>query len=313
MMGLQNKITNDGFQISMVGTESQVETQSESETNTNTNTNTDASTSTTTPKKKLKKKKNNNKKSNRKQNTIKKAKNNVLATNKKMKKIKKKKPQSLLPLSALKLGSTIEGHVAAFTKFGVFIKTSYDLKGKGTHGYALLHKSQIRDEPVTDLKKLFRIGAKLKGLRVMTVDQTKGEVGLSLRKKRDNRKDFRKVPIGKQIEGVVTSVVSYGAFVDVGADVNALVHISRISQKKIRNIRQFVNEGDKVTIHVLDRNNKKKTMSASMLDEDADEYLNRRTAQMKKMRESVDVENLKSELEYFEDAVKELEEALEID
>lgn len=221
------------------------------------------------------------------------------------------KKQKLLPLTDLKLGSTITGHVAAFTSFGLFIKTNYDFRNKGVCGYALLHKSQIRDEPVDDLSKLFRVGAKIKGLRVIKVDYAKGEVGVSLRTKRSGRTNIKDVPVGEEIEGVVSKVVSYGAFVDIGANVNALVHISRISQNKIKNIRQVINEGEKVKIHILNKDVKKKTMAASMLDGTADEYLDRRSEQMKKMRESIKLDNLKTELEYFEDAVRELEEALE--
>lgn len=99
-------------------------------------------------------------------------------------------------------------------------------------------------------------------------------------------------------------------FCDIGADVNALVHISRISQRKLKNVRQVLNEGDKVIIHILNKDEQKKTMSASMLDKEADQYLDKRSAQMEKMRNSVKMDNLKSELEYFEDAVRELETAL---
>lgn len=230
---------------------------------------------------------------------------------KKNKNKKNKKDSSsskLLPFSDIVLGSTIEGHVRAFTSFGIFIKTAYGFKSKGSNVYALLHKSQISDEPVEDMTKLFRIGAKIKGLRVINVDHTKGEVGLSLRKRRQQRKNMSDIQVGNDIDGTVSRVTSYGAFVDVGAEVNALVHISRISQKKIRNIRQYVNEGDKVSIRILSKDNKKKTMAASMLDEEADEYLNKRMKQMEKMKNSrVDVDSLKSELEYLEDAVRELE------
>ena len=220
--------------------------------------------------------------------------------------------RELSPLTELKLGSEINGYVAAFTDFGVFIKTDYDFKNKNANGYGLLHKSQIRDEPIEDLTKLFRIGARVKGLRVININYAKGEVGLSLRKQRLKRKDWMDVPLNEDIEGVVSKIVSYGAFVDVGADVNALVHISRISQRKIRNIQQVIREGEKVTIHILSKDESNKTMAASMLDRDADEYLDRRSVQMKKMRESSNAEfdGLKSELEYFEDAVRELEEAL---
>ncbi len=124
--------------------------------------------------------------------------------------------ESLLPLTELQLGATIDGHVAAFTSFGIFIKTNYDFKDRGSHGYALLHKSQIRDEPVEDLTKLFRIGAQVKGLRVININYAKGEVGLSLREPRPKRMDIKDVPVGKDIEGTVSKVVSYGVFVDVG-------------------------------------------------------------------------------------------------
>lgn len=220
--------------------------------------------------------------------------------------------KNLLPLTKLKLGSTIEGHVASFTPFGIFIKTQYDFKNKGANGYALLHKSQMRDERVDDFSKLFRVGAKVKGLRVININYAKGEVGLSLRKKRDNRGKIQDIPVGAEMQGTVVSVQAYGAFVDVGAEANALVHISRISQRKIRNIRDVISEGEKVTIHILSKDVKKKTLAASMLDKDADEYLDKRSRQMKKMRENSDseLEGLKTEMEYFEEAVRELEDTL---
>jgi predicted RNA-binding protein with RPS1 domain len=219
----------------------------------------------------------------------------------------------------LKLGSTVEGRVAAFTDFGVFIKINYDLKSKGNGGYALLHNSQIRDEPVLDAQKLFRIGNAVKGLRVITVNYQKGEVGLSLRDQRDKRKSLSEFEVGQEYTGKVARVVPYGAFIDVGAKANALLHISRINQKKIEGIRNWVNEGDTVTVRIIDKDEKKNTLAASMLDKESDEYLNKRTAQLQRMRQRSEEkcsnasENglLKSELEYFNDAVKELEDALE--
>ena len=231
--------------------------------------------------------------------------------------VKKTESETILPLTELKLGSKVEGRVAAFTEFGVFIKINYNLKNKGGAGYALLHKSQIRDEAVEDPKKLFRIGNVVKDLRILTINYEKGEVGVSLRKQRDTRKSMSEFEIGKEYKGKVARVVSYGAFVDVGAKANALLHISRISQKKIENIRNWVNEGDTVNVRIVSVDDKKNTLAASMLDMEADEYLNKRSKQLKKMRQRSDEKNakldggqLKSELEYFEDAVQDLENAL---
>jgi len=261
-----------------------------------------------------------------------KAKNNKKNGNSKSRRAPEVPPQ---PLTELKLGSKISGTVAAFTDFGVFIKINYDLKGKGGKGgYALLHKSQIRDEPVEDAKKLFRTGNIVKDLRVVTINYVKGEVGLSLRKQREKRKNLSSYKVGQEYEGKVERVVEYGAFVDIGAKNNALLHISRMSQKKIVNIRSWLNEGDKVKIRIIAKDQKKQTMAASMLDTEADEYMDRRSDQLKKMKNRnrrskgtkgkkgestkdgdgteapLDIE-LKSEIEYFEDAVRELEDALE--
>ncbi len=233
--------------------------------------------------------------------------------------LKSKKKVPILPLTDLKLGSKIEGRVSAFTDFGVFIKINYKLHNKGGRGgYALLHKSQIRDETVEDPKKLFRIGALIKNLRVIRIDYERGEVSLSLREQRDDRKPLSKFFVGQEYEGKVSRIVNYGAFIDVGAKTNALLHISRISQKKIKNIRNWMNEGDMVKVRLISINENGDTMAASMLDVEADDYLNRRSAQLKRMRERSHSKNakmaekgeLKSELEYFEDAVKELEDAL---
>ena len=235
-------------------------------------------------------------------------------------KLGKKSKLPVLPLSDLKLGDKVEGYVAAFTDFGIFVRINYDLKKKDSGGgYALLHKSQIRDEPVENPEKVFRIGAVIKDLRVIQINHAKGEVGLSLRKQRQKRKSLSKFTVGREYEGKVATIVPYGAFVDVGAKANALLHISRISQKKIENIRNWVNEGDAVTIRIISKDEKKNTLAASMLDSDADKYLDKRSNQLKKMRTRSDEKNakmlkergLKSELEYFEDAVKELENALE--
>jgi len=163
--------------------------------------------------------------------------------------------------------------------------------------------------------------------RVITVDSTKGEVGLSLRNPRHKRRDLRTVKTGEVLEGKVDKIVPYGAFVDVGASVNPLLHISRITGGAIENIRHHLNEG--VTVHVINVDLEKKTMAVSMLDRKADLYLDRRMSQKMKRfyggakgsgdRESDDDEDHyddeeeeddPSELDYFDQAIRELEEAL---
>jgi ribosomal protein S1 len=120
-----------------------------------------------------------------------------------------------------------------------------------------------------------------------------------------------------KLVGRVDTVVPYGAFIDIGANVNPLLHISRITGSAIENIRHYVNEGDSVPVHVIDIDVEKNTMAVSMLDKKADQYLDRRLSQKKRKffgtakKEVVDVEvDDESELDYFDKAIQELEAAL---
>jgi general stress protein 13 len=140
---------------------------------------------------------------------------------------------------------------------------------------------------------------------------------LSLRSRRQKRKDFLSLKVGGEVEGKVDSLLSYGAFIDVGCDVNGLLHISRITGGAIENIRHHLNEGDPVSVHIIDIDADRKTMAVSMLDKKADLYLDRRMKQRMKKYYGASGAGKKgedgassTELDYFDQAIKELEEAL---
>jgi len=238
---------------------------------------------------------------------------------------KTSKERDLLPLSALSLGQTITGYVAAITDFGAFVKTEYRLKDEGKNpGYALLHISQISNERVDDVSDVLEVGQELEGLRVTDINYAKGEVGLSLRPRRPNtRFPLSVVRKGDEMEGKISSVMPYGAFVDVGCKkVNALLHKSRISTEEVDDVSDFVKEGQFVKVRIIDVDLDKRTMACSMLDKKADDYMDRRKRQFERRRESEqraeraamameegDDDALRTELAYFEDALKELENA----
>jgi ribosomal protein S1 len=160
----------------------------------------------------------------------------------------------------------------------------------------------------------------IESARVTSIDLNKGEVGLSLRTPRTKRRDISTMKVGDELSGKVDSIVSYGVFVDVGTNVNALLHISRITGGAIENVRQHLNEGDSISVHVIDIDTKKKTLAVSMLDKKADQYLDRRMSQrlkrfyggtMSAVSASVVGEDEEtSDLDYYEQAIRQLDEAL---
>lgn len=56
---------------------------------------------------------------------------------------------------------------------------------------------------------------------------------------------------GKVVEGVVTSITSFGAFIQLPEGKTGLVHISEIADTYVRDIRNFINEKDKVKVKIL--------------------------------------------------------------
>jgi len=219
------------------------------------------------------------------------------------------------PLKDLKLGSTISGTVVDVCDFGAFVNIGYATRGSRA-GTALLHISQLSDKKIKNIRDMIKVGDSIEGARVISVDLKKGEAGVSLRKQRPKRRDFTKLKAGDDLEGKVDTVLSYGVFVDVGANVNALLHISRITGGAIENVRQHLNEGDPVSVHVIDIDQEKKTMAVSMLDKKADQYLDRRMSQRLKRFYGTAASKTTAkkadgdELEYFDIAIRELEEAL---
>lgn len=226
--------------------------------------------------------------------------------------------KSFKPLKDLKLGSRVSGTVVDVCDFGAFVNIGYATRGSRA-GTALLHISQIQNKKISNIRDTIKVGDSIDGARVINIDVKKGEVGLSLRGRRPKRRDFTKLKVGDVLEGKVDSVVPYGVFVDVGANANALLHISRITGGSIENVRNHLNEGDSVSVHVIDIDSERKTVAVSMLDKKADQYLDRRMSQRLKRfygntaygKGAPEAEaNGSSDLDYFDQAIRELEDAL---
>lgn len=78
-------------------------------------------------------------------------------------------------------------------------------------------------------------------------------------------KIFESIKVGDRIEGTVSRLVDFGAFVDLGG-VDGLIHISEMSWGRIKKVSDVLKEGDHVTVTVLDVNNEKGKISLSLKD-----------------------------------------------
>ena len=112
-------------------------------------------------------------------------------------------------------------------------------------------------------------------VRVITVDKEKKRLVFSakdvLREKETKRLDHKISMIvpGSILEGRVESLMPYGAFVDLGDGLSGLIHISQISQKRIKKPSEVLHVGDAVKVKVLNTNNNK--ISLSIKEAEGDE------------------------------------------
>jgi small subunit ribosomal protein S1 len=70
--------------------------------------------------------------------------------------------------------------------------------------------------------------------------------------------------VGDVLEGNVTKVVSFGAFVEILDGVEGLVHISELAQHHVENPREVVNQGDTVKVKILEIDSERRRLSLSV-------------------------------------------------
>ena len=140
-------------------------------------------------------------------------------------------------------GSTIKGQVKNIPDFGVFIGIEEGIDG-------LVHVSDLSWKKVKHPSELFKKGQEVEAL-VLNIDGANKRFSLStklLEKNPWQGVENRYKP-GMTIEGRVTSVAEFGAFVELEEGLEGLVHVSELSRGKKRGTD--ISEGDIVEVEVL--------------------------------------------------------------
>ncbi|WP_010095935.1 30S ribosomal protein S1 [Ornithinibacillus scapharcae] len=172
-------------------------------------------------------------------------------------------------LQSLEVGQVLEGTVQRITDFGVFV----DLGGMD----GLVHISQLSHERVSKASEVVSEGEKIK-VEVLSIDHDNERIALSRKKVLPGpwQGMEEKIQPGQVLEGTVKRLVNFGAFVEVLPNVEGLVHISQIANRHIGTPHEVLEVGQKVTVKVLDINEKEERMSLSIREieeeQEAQEY-----------------------------------------
>ena len=166
-----------------------------------------------------------------------------------------KKAAAEAVLSKIKEGDTIEGTVKNVTDFGAFI----DLGGVD----GLLHISEMSWGRTENPKKVYKIGDSVKCF----IKEINGDkIALSVKYPDLNpwNNAAEKYAVGNVVKGTVARMTDFGAFVELAPGVDALLHVSQISQEHVEKPSDVLKIGQEVEAKIVDFNEEEKKISLSI-------------------------------------------------
>jgi small subunit ribosomal protein S1 len=160
-------------------------------------------------------------------------------------------------LESLTKGDRRTGTVSSIVNFGAFV----DLGGVD----GLVHVSELSWRHVEHPSEVVTVGEEVE-VEVLDVDLERERVSLSLRAtQEDPWKEFeRRYKAGEVIEGEVTKLVPFGAFVRVAEGIEGLVHISELSESHVESAEEIAQVGERVRVRVVDVDVSRRRVSLSM-------------------------------------------------
>lgn len=147
-------------------------------------------------------------------------------------------------LEELKEGDIRTGRVTSVAEFGAFVNVA------GADG--LVHVSEVSWNKIAHPGEVLKVGQEVK-VKVITIDREKKRIGLSIRQLLPDPWDEKaaKYKVGQLVEGTITRLTKFGAFAKLEDDVEGLIHISEMSEKRIEHPKEVLKEGDVVTLRVI--------------------------------------------------------------
>jgi predicted RNA-binding protein with RPS1 domain len=158
-------------------------------------------------------------------------------------------------LAEMKPGDTLEGVISSLAPFGAFV----DL-GVGKDG--LVHISELAEGRVERPEDAVQVGERYT-FKVLEVDPEGNRISLSLRRAQRTQR-MQQLEPGTIMDGTISGIAAFGAFVDVGVGRDGLVHVSEISSERINSVEEALQVGDKVQVKVIEVDPSSKRISLTM-------------------------------------------------
>ena len=159
--------------------------------------------------------------------------------------------------SSLETGQRVTGVVRSIAPFGVFV----DLGGID----GLVHKSELSWNKVNNPETAYAIGDEVEA-EVIDINHERGRISLSIRRLQPDpwQESVAKYKIGDVIEGTVTKLVNFGAFVRVEEGLEGLIHISELSHQRVAHPGDVVQEGQQVKLRIISLDSERHRLGLSL-------------------------------------------------
>ncbi|MEO7197548.1 MAG: 30S ribosomal protein S1 [Solirubrobacterales bacterium] len=160
-------------------------------------------------------------------------------------------------LGRLEPGQVVEGKVSNIVDFGAFV----DLEGID----GLIHISEISWSHVNHPSEILKIGETVK-VKVLDIDRDRQRISLGLKQTQEDpwQTVLNSYGPGSSLEGKVTKVVAFGAFVEIVPGVEGLVHISELAEHHVETPSEVVQPDETVRVKILEIDEERRRISLSV-------------------------------------------------
>ncbi len=160
-------------------------------------------------------------------------------------------------LGRLEPGQVVEGKISNIVDFGAFV----DLEGID----GLIHISELSWSHVNHPSEVVSIGDTVR-VKVLDIDKDRQRISLGLKQTQEDpwQRVLNEYKEGDVVDGKVTKIVAFGAFVQILPGVEGLVHISELAQHHVESPAEVVRPGDELKVKILEVDDSRRRLSLSV-------------------------------------------------
>jgi small subunit ribosomal protein S1 len=159
--------------------------------------------------------------------------------------------------SSLQVGQKVTGTVRSIAPFGIFV----DLGGID----GLVHKSELSWNKVNNPEGSHEVGEEVEA-EVIDINHERGRISLSIRRLLPDpwQSTVADLKVGDLVEGTVTKIVNFGAFVRVKDGLEGLIHISELSHQRVAHPGDVVHEGQTLQLKIISLDSERHRLGLSL-------------------------------------------------